>query len=139
MGAVIMSNQKNEKEPEKDKWIEATAKLMWMTHDNRLRWERDELSKLSEGEIDAYTTEYKGRRLRLVEKEHEYIKALRRVSPPLAQDYGRRMFYVLEVIDEHGRRLSPFPQTSVLPHLMESVRSQCADIENFLDEILNEP
>jgi hypothetical protein len=130
-----MPRQKDTQETETDKWIEATAKLMWMTHDYRLKWARDNPSKRSDEE-NAYTTEYKGKRLRLVEKGPAHSqRTLKRL-----QDYDENTHYiVLEVVDEHGHRLGTFPQTSVLPDLMASVRAQSFDMENLRDEILNEP
>jgi hypothetical protein len=124
---------------EQDIWVEVVVKLMLLTQEGRLHWNRSDPSSLSNHEVDAYTTEYNGKHIRLTERElPEPPKDSLEYRLLSSSGLHSRTVFILEFVDEHGRSLWKFPQTSALRGLMSAVRYQAADVKTFLHEILND-
>jgi len=145
-----MAKRKTTQESEQDIWIEAVAKLIRLTHEDQLTWERVESLNDSKKEVDAYVAEYKGRRLKLSERENpleENFKRMAQYRLPKSEIEKTLDFFnsiknatliTLEFVDENEVSLWRFPQTSALHDLMSSVRYQSANVKEFLKDILNE-
>jgi hypothetical protein len=146
-----MAKGKTTQESEHDIWIEAVAKLIRLTHEDQLAWKRVELLNDSKQEIDAYIAKYKGRRLKLSERENpfdeENFKRMAQYRSPKSEIEKTLDFFksikntpliTLEFVDENEISLWRFPQTSALRDLMSSVRYQSANVKEFLKDILNE-
>ena len=143
-----MAKRKTTQESEHDIWIEAVAKLIWLTHEDQLAWKRVELLNDSKKEVDAYISEYKGRRLKLSERENPFDEenfkrmSLYRLPGSEVEDIIKHRknatLITLEFINENEASLWRFPQTSALRDLMSSVRYQSVNVKEFLKDILNE-
>jgi len=142
-----MAKGKTTQESEHDIWIEAVAKLIWLTHEDQLTWKRIELLNDSKKEVDAYIAEYKGRRLKLSERENtfdENFKSLMaqyrfpREIEDIIKNRKNATLITLEFVNEKEVSLWRFPQTSALRDLMSSVRYQSVNVKEFLKDILNE-
>jgi len=142
-----MAKGKTTQESEHDIWIEAVAKLIWLTHEDQLTWKRVELLNDSKKEVDAYVAEYKGRRLKLSERENpieENFKRMAQYQLPksevedIIQHRKSATLITLELVNENEVSLWRFPQTSAVHDLMSSVRYQSANVKEFLKDILNE-
>ena len=143
-----MAKGKTTQESEHDIWIEAVAKLIWLTHKDQLTWQRIEFLNDSKREIDAYIAEYKGRRLKLSERENpfdeENFKRMAQYQLPksevedIIKHRKNATLITLEFINENEASLWQFPQTSALRDLMSSVRYQSANVKEFLKDILSD-
>jgi hypothetical protein len=135
---------------EKNKWIDAAAKLLQLTQDGKLEWEpRDPPSYLNlqpdRKRVDVvYEARYKDRRLRLYQVMYKVDK---RRDPAVTALTGISFFNqreypywtkqtVLELLDQSGFGAWSFPETEVLDDLLAAVRYQVAGVKEFLDEIL---
>lgn len=136
---------------EKNKWIDATARLLMLTQEARLIWDPnkppDYLNSQADHRVDVvYKTRYKDKTLRLYELRYKVEKPdLNSAASSAASifDYQREYPYwtkrtVLELLDQDGLSPWAFPQTAVLDDLLESVRYQVSGVKNFMDEILAE-
>src|SRR2546426_10971871 len=133
---------------EKNKWIDATAKLLELTQEGRLIWDPHEppdyLNSQADKQVDVvYKTLYKDRMLRLYELRFKVDKPDLYRGAASIFDYEREFPYwtkrtVLELLDQNGLSPWAFPQTAVLDDLLESVRYHVSGVKNFMDEILAE-
>ena len=140
-----MAKGKTTQESEHDIWIEAVAKLIWLTHKDQLTWQRVESLNDSKREIDAYIAEYKGKRLKLSERENTFDENFKRMGYRLPREIEdiiknrkNSTLITLEFVNENEVSLWQFPQTSALRDLMSSVRYQSVNVKEFLKDILNE-
>jgi len=125
---------------EKDKWIEAIAKLTEMTQRNNLKWRSGEVpeyfkdSEYVKLEI-IYLTKYKDKILRIYEKrEKEYF--FDTMQEDTKYSWGTQI--VLDFADSSGASLWIFPEVQGLRGLLVSVRHQVAKVKDFLEDLLKE-
>lgn len=133
----------------KNKWIDATAKLLELTQQGRLVWDPqkppDYLNSQADRRVDVvYKTEYKDKVLRLYELRYKVERPdYSAITSASIFDYQREYPYwtkrtVLELLDQDGLSPWAFPDTSVLDDLLASVRYQVSGVKSFMDEILAE-
>src|SRR5687768_8733593 len=131
MGAVIVTE-------ERDKWVDAIAKMIELTQNKRLVWTVGSPSQGVSGQAitPPYYTTYRGRHLRL-----QRIK----VPDPASRDMlGRRdrererAQTVMEFVDDYDNSLWRFPDVTPLRDLLATVQYQVANVSDFLDDILSE-
>ncbi|HXT63133.1 MAG TPA: hypothetical protein VN696_08865 [Pyrinomonadaceae bacterium] len=142
---------------EKNKWIDAVAKLLQLTQDRKLKWDphsppaylnlqsdrqRVEVvyeTRFNEKPIRLYQTTYKVERPR--RDPYSFTTSLRLnqiggfEQPELDYPYWAKKT-VLELLDESGFGAWTFPQSDVLDDLFDAVTYQVAGVKEFLDEIL---
>lgn len=135
---------------EKNKWIDATARLLKLTQEGRLIWDPytppDYLNSQTDKRVDVvYKTLFKDRTLRLYELRYKVEKPDLYGANASASifDYQREYPYwstrtVLELLDQDGLSPWAFPETAVLDDLLASVRYQVSGVKSFMDEILAE-
>jgi hypothetical protein len=99
---------------EKNKWIDAVAKLIALTQERKLIWRS--------GGLSAYGLEadYGGKTLRL------------RTINDEGHVYSR-----LELEEPGSREVWEFPYSEATEHLMDAARYQVVGVGEFLDELLN--
>jgi len=118
---------------EKDKWVEAISQINKLTQDKKLQWKsdsppdsmKDQGSEYQRVEIMFHTT-FKGRWLGIFERYWE-----RSMGGTLAD-------IVLAFLDDQGRILWEFGDIVGLRDLMDSVRFQVANVDEFLDSLFEE-
>ena len=135
---------------EKNKWIDATARLLRLTQEARLIWEShrppDYLNSQADKRVDVvYKAEYNDRTLRLyemrykVERPHAYLSFTATISIYDQREYPYwTSTIVLELLDQNGLSPWAFPNTQVLADLLESVRYQVSGVKDFMHEVLAE-
>ena len=126
---------------EKDKWIEAIAKLTKMTQESTLKWRSSEVPEffknLENVKVEViYLTKYKDKILRIYEKE------VRERSYDFLSGKGQRLVWksytVLDFVDPNGVSLWVFPEIQGLDNLFSAIRFQTAKVKDFLKDLLNE-
>ncbi len=134
---------------EKNKWIDATARLLRLTQEARLIWEShtppDYLNAQSDKRVDVvYESKYNDRKLRLYELRYKVEKPYNFGITSASSIFDQRDYpywastTVLELLDQYGLSPWAFPKTQVLDDLLESVRYQVSGVKDFMDEILAE-
>jgi hypothetical protein len=118
-----------------DKWDDATRKLIELTKSGQLDWEPDdeipERRKASSPTVGpAYVTELNGKRIAVYE-----------ARTVVWDDDGTMIPYtgthvVVEFVDEHGNSEWRWPSAKGKYELLELIRYQCSDAENFLAKLL---
>ncbi len=130
---------------DKNKWIEAIAKLIKLTQDGKIKWfsysEAESLKKFPDDRIESsFFCTYKEKNLRI------YKRLFKRHVPefmgkffPLGKDgsvYSTQT--ILEIFDNNDQTLWSFPKESILDDLLAAVLYQVSGIKYFLDDILKE-
>jgi hypothetical protein len=118
---------------EKDKWVQAVAKLNRLTQEGTLKWVRMEPpQQLTQGThsviVEFYTTTYQGRNLA--------IYLLRYRNYYNEEDYEWSAEPRLVVCTPTWEPEWPFPEVAGIHELFSSVRFQVADVTTLLDDIL---
>jgi len=127
---------------EKNKWIDAVAKLLKLTQDGDLSWSVQEppvsFTKRPNSRVDVvFVAKYGDKLLRLYEKrfQEDVIDfdefQLRQV---MTTEWKKTV--VLEFIDGNGNSLWVFPYVQALNDLVSSVQYQVAGVKDFLAELL---
>ena len=111
---------------DKNKWIEAVAKLTTLTQKKRLTWRTaapppDLLSERLRGNV-LYEANHNGKTLRLYEK----------AESPFGQ-----LIAVLELVDS-SNSVWAFPSTEAIKHLLAAVQYQIGQVGEFVDALLAE-
>ena len=127
---------------EKNKWIDAVAKLLELTQHGELVWSLQEppvsLTKRPNARIEVvFVTKYGEKSLRLYERrfQEEFIDFDEFEMRPVPKTEWRKAV-VLEFIDDNGNGLWAFPSVEVLNDLMSAVQYQAAGVKDFLTELL---
>ena len=92
---------------EKNKWIDAVARLISLTQERKLLWRYSSM-------FNAYEAEYAGKTLQLTPGD-----------PPR-----------LALRDTENQATWDFPESATNEYLMEAVRYQLVGVGDFLDELL---
>ncbi len=92
---------------EKNKWIDAVARIITLTQERKLLWRYSAM-------FYAYEAEYAGKTLQLSAGD-----------PPR-----------LALKNSEGEATWDFPESEANEHLMEAVRYQLVGVGDFLDELL---
>lgn len=132
-----------------DKWVEAVAKLIKLTQENKIKWHSSEPPTNLKGDADDYVetvflTKYNDRNLRLYKRIYKrdlspLVSALKKT---MGESYPRFSWYssvVLEILDLGNNKIWTFPTVTPLEDLLTSVRFQVADVNAFIEKLLNEP
>jgi hypothetical protein len=139
---------------EKNKWIDAAAKVLELTQEHELEWIPQDPPAYLNLERDqkrvevVYEARFKERRLRLYQLSYRVERPrfdptsltakISSVFEPSSEPHYP--FWtkktVLELLDQSGFGAWAFPETSVLDDLLSAVRYQVAGVKDFLDEIL---
>ena len=130
-----MSNERN-------KWIDAVAKLIKLTQDGQLVWAAQEppftFSKRPNFSVEVvFACKYGEKNLRLYEKRiqgevDEFDEF--EIRPVTKVEWTK--VTVLEFVDERGNSLWAFPKIEALNDLFSTVQYQVAGVRDFLAELL---
>jgi hypothetical protein len=127
---------------EKNKWVEAVAKLIQLTQQGELKWRIDEppasFSKRPNARVEVvFIAKYGEKSLRLYERriQEEFIDFDEFEMRPVPKTEWRKAV-VLEFIDDNGNSLWAFPSVEALNDLMSAVQYQAAGVKDFLTELL---
>jgi hypothetical protein len=130
-----MSNERN-------KWIDAVAKLIELTQDGELVWEAQEppfsFSKRPNFSAEVvFVCKYGEKNLRLYEKRiHEEVDDFDEFEMrPFTKIEWKRII-VLEFVDANANSLWAFPKVEALKDLFSAVQFQVAGVKDFLAELL---
>jgi len=127
---------------ERNKWIEAVAKLIKLTQDGNLVWQAQEppfsFSKRPDAGVEVvFVSKHGERNLRLYEKRvQEEVEDFDdfEMRPVTKLEWKKRV--ILEFIDENGNSLWAFPSLDALNDLASTVQYQVAGVKDFLAELL---
>jgi len=130
-----MSTQRN-------KWIEAVAKLIELTQDRKLVWTAQEpplsFSKRPDFGVEVvFVCNHGERNLRLYEKYiRENVEEFNEweMRPVTRAEWKKRV--VLEFIDANGNSLWAFPSFDILNDLASAIQYRVAGVKDFLAELL---
>jgi hypothetical protein len=122
---------------ERNKWIEAVAKIIELTQKGKIRWTTGfPIEPLTDSPNDrvhiVYQADHKGKTLRLYEVYSPGNSVLGRE----VDSWPKRT--VLELLDPQAVSAWPFPASEILDHLLATVRYQVAGVKDFVDELLAE-
>jgi hypothetical protein len=127
---------------EKNKWVDAVAKLIQLTQEGELKWTIDEpptlFSKRPNTRVEVvFVAKYGEKSLRLYERrfQEEFIDFDEFEMRPVPKVEWRKVV-VLEFIDDNGNGLWAFPSVEALNDLMSAVQYQVAGVKDFLTELL---
>jgi hypothetical protein len=127
---------------EKNKWVDAVAKLIQLTQEGELKWTIDEpptfFSKRPNARVEVvFVAKYGEKSLRLYERrfQEEFIDFDESEMRPVPKVEWRKAV-VLEFIDANGNGLWAFPSVEALNDLMSAVQYQVAGVKDFLTELL---
>jgi hypothetical protein len=136
-GRVIMPE-------EKDKWVDAVAKIIKLTHEDRIKWNSADPPDNLRGGPDRYVdivflAKHKDTYLRLYQRHSKVEEPMPNIGMLLGKKYPYWTYRtVLEIIDDNGNPLWEFPQVSPLNDLLTSVKYQVSGVKGFIDDILAE-
>jgi hypothetical protein len=129
---------------EKNKWVDAIAKMIELTQNGKLTWcakkPSDSMAEEPDDRIGTvFEAYYNKRRLWLYERTRKM-----RIPPdyPLpdmspGDEYWASQI-ILQFVDPSGQPLWTFPRLSVLSDLLGATQYQVAGVKDFLDSILSE-
>ena len=127
---------------EKNKWVEAVAKLIQLTQQGELKWTIDEppvsFSKRPNARVEiVFVAKHGEKNLRLYEKrfQEEFIDFDEFEMRAVPKTEWRKAV-VLEFTDDFGNSLWSFPSVEALNDLMSAVQYQVAGVKDFLTELL---
>lgn len=127
---------------EKNKWVDAVAKLIKLTQEGELKWTIDEppvsFAKRPNTRVEVVFIATHGEKsLRLYERrfQEEFIDFDEFEMRPVPKTEWRKAV-VLEFIDDNGNSLWAFPSVEALNDLMSAVQYQAAGVKDFLTELL---
>lgn len=139
---------------EKNKWIDAAAKMIKLTQDGTLKWEAVKpsvsLKKQSDDTVDiAFQTTYKDKKLRLYKRIYKDYRPVSKPSPTaftIPQLFGveREMesYWATEVnlefLSSEGLTLWTYPKVNILSDLLSAVQYQVAGVKDFLNDLLSD-
>ena len=107
-------------------WLKAISNLNALTQKGALTWQAE--IPLAPGDVEAFTTEYGGKRIRL-----------RSRATKTQGFFTVEVAASLEVIDENGKVLYRVPETTGLNDLHQSVKYQLAGVDTLLNSLLKDP
>ena len=126
----------------KDKLVEAVAKLIQLTQENKIKWSSDEPPDNLKGDANDYVetiflTKHENKNLRLYERMYKV-----EVAPMLQvlSSYNShwKSEVNLEILDSAHNNIWTFPLVTPLNDLLESVRYQVADVNDFIEGLLKD-
>lgn len=127
---------------EKNKWIDAVAKLLKLTQDGELTWSVQEppasFTKRPNSSVDVvFVAKHGDKLLRLYEKRfQEDVVDFDQFQLRQVMTTEWKKTVVLEFIDGNGNTLWVFPYVQALQDLASSVQYQVAGVKDFLAELL---
>ena len=127
---------------EKNKWIDAVAKLLKLTQNGDLVWSLQEppanFTKRPNSWVDVvFVAKYGDKLLRLYEKRYqEDVIDFDEFPMRQVMTTEWKKTVVLEFIDGNGNSLWVFPYVQVISDLASSVQYQVAGVKDFLAELL---
>jgi len=119
----------------KDKWIDVVAKLTKLTQEKKLLWVTTDSPSSTPSYVTiriSFATKYKGRSLRLYEKEFDHTSNRSIIGGLMFEETET----VLELLDENGIGIWSFPGTRALSDLMSAVRFQISGANDFINDVL---
>lgn len=124
----------------KDKLVEAVAKLIRLTQDGTIRWSSAEPPEYLLGDSEDYvetvfTASHDNRNLRLYNRIYkaDVIPLLQTISSPSSLWKSE---VNLEIVDSSYNPIWTFPRVTPLIDLLDSVRYQVADVNDFIEGLL---
>jgi hypothetical protein len=127
---------------EKNKWVDAVAKLISLTQEGDLKWTVQEpppsFSKRPNSRVEVvFTTKYGEKNLRLYEKRvQEEVIDFNEFEMRMVPTVVWKKIAVLEFIDADDNSLWSFPDVEALNDLVSAVQYQVAGVKEFLTELL---
>ncbi len=127
---------------EKNKWVDAVAKLIKLTQEGELKWTIDDpppnFSTRPNARVEVvFVAKHGEKSLRLYEKrfQEEFVDFDEFEMRPVPKVEWRKVV-VLEFIDDSGNSLWRFPSVEALNDLISAVQYQVAGVKDFLSELL---
>lgn len=119
---------------EKDKFVRIVAHLNQLTQENTLKWSSvsnpDDLDLGRDKSVGAvFETTYKNKKLRVYEEQYKYW------TDEDSFSWSTRI--VLAFVGSSDNNSWEFPNIAGLYDLLESVRYQSADVDNFINDIFS--
>jgi hypothetical protein len=126
-----------------EKLIEAVAKLIKLTQENKIKWASDAPTDNQNRNEEEYVetvflTNYDNKNLRLYSKSYK-VDAIPFTSVFLfgSQKPKWTTKTTLEILDSNHNAVWTFPSLAPLSDLLMSVRYQVADVDDFIEGLLN--
>lgn len=141
---------------EKNKWIEATAKMIELTQNGKIKWVAEKPFRTLNTDESAivgtvFHTTYKDKRIRIYERQFIDIRDARSLEPESYLNLNmRNLFFspkkekfinsevVMEFVDEYHNKIWSFPSVSTLIDLLSAVRFQVSGAKDFIDDITSD-
>ncbi len=128
---------------EKDRLIEAVAKMIRLTQSKGLLWKAEKQPEVAKEQPDdqissVFSIDYEGKKLRLYERTFKAYRGpfdlpgIMRGTPEVYWD----SIVVLEFLGQQDEPLWRFPTIGPLKDLLSAVQYQVADVAGFLDAVL---
>jgi len=133
-------------EDNKDKNIEAIAKLILLTRDDKLKWTSANTSAIpmrGDDAIDSvFITIYKDKILRLYRRKYKWTSISTHVVGIFTGSKSTEPQWfteiVLEIIDELGRSLWAFPKEEILKDLLKTIQYKVSGADDLISSLINE-
>jgi hypothetical protein len=129
---------------EKNKWIDAVAKMIKLTQDGTLLWTAEPASESMKHDPDdrimvVFRGSYKGTYLRLYRRTYKTTHPAMGILGALgSEETNWRSQVILDLVDRTGLILWTYPQVSPLDDLLSAVQYQAAGVKDFLDDLLSD-
>jgi len=110
---------------DREKWVEALARLTWKTMDGEIKWQTTSPKDvLAEGADKAFETTFRGQRIRAFERRHLLNTILDRV--------------VIEFLDTSGNAVYRPPVLDGAKDLFSAIQHQTKPVGEFIDALLRD-
>lgn len=131
-----------EEKKEINRWLDAVTRLIKLTQQGRLKWiavTAPITAEFNERITPVFQTRYKDKTMRLYAIKTTVPQSLRHTYHALGYEpsnSGNEV--VLEFVNDEGLRIWKVPEVNALRDLLAAVQYQAAEVNNFLNDILNE-
>ncbi len=140
---MMINGDKEVAENNNDKLVKLIAKLLEMTQEGDLTWEIVKNIKSEPSQTKnigaIFETNYKGKKLRIYKREYNNIEDNIMYGHLMVSGQSSyTISTILGFFDNYGNLIWRFPQIIGISDLYEAVTYQVADIDDFLNNVLEE-
>lgn len=131
---------------QKDKNIEAIAKIISLTREDRLTWRSVDISEVqnnnSDDEISSvFVTTYKNKILRVYQRKYKGPTLASKIRMFVDAKESQMTWYseiVLELVNHSGHSLWSFPKEDILKDLLKVIKYKVSGADELINSLLNE-